>query len=387
MTAPDRDRWANGWTRVPAWVVLDHRLADGEIVTLHYVATRIFTDCGWFSLSVPEIARHRRKSERQVQRDLHALCDAGYLRSRMPRPGAAAEYSRGPSFETRPPETTKPGPTEHPVTPTSPVTATSPGDTGVTPRHPRHPVTPAAPGGDTGVTHHKKITTRERSDQKKRETPVTPTSPGDAPVTPSRSSSPVRLVPKLGDVERVHEHWLQTHAKDARINPLTPNRKAVIEARLRQFTADDLCTALTGAAKDDWITGKKDGAPKNELTRLLKSPEDVAAHIERADRARPVKRQRLGHAPVRPHDHYLGTDLIDLGWGDRDETPEQRASRKQALAAREARHHAYLVRKYGPDYDEPARGSWPVLPSYRRQPGDEEFDHGPVEGAHDEAAQ
>jgi len=85
--------------------------------------------------------------------------------------------------------------------------------------------------------------------------------------------------PERDDVQRVYDRWRAARGKsDARYGKLSEGRRAKIQARLREFSADDLCRALDAVSLDDW-----DGrAGADDLTQLFRSRERVDHWLELA---------------------------------------------------------------------------------------------------------
>jgi hypothetical protein len=91
--------WIDGFVKLPAWVILDRRLTDGDRITLAYIVTRIFGES--FALSQSEIMRHRGISVRATRNHIENLERTGYL-VRRSGPRNVDVFSRGAAMTARP---------------------------------------------------------------------------------------------------------------------------------------------------------------------------------------------------------------------------------------------------------------------------------------------
>jgi hypothetical protein len=87
-----------------------------------------------------------------------------------------------------------------------------------------------------------------------------------SPVVPS--SAEIRGEP---EIERVFRHWQAERGREK--SQLTEDRKRRIRARLREFTADQLCQAISGVKCDPW----PERAQNDDLTQILRN----AGQVER----------------------------------------------------------------------------------------------------------
>lgn len=82
------------------------------------------------------------------------------------------------------------------------------------------------------------------------------------------------------DVQIVYDHWREVCGKtDSRYERLSPGRKQKINARLREYTVDQLCRAIDGVALDDW----PDRQRYNDLTIIFANRERVDRFLGFAD--------------------------------------------------------------------------------------------------------
>lgn len=97
MSGPDS--WLDGFTKLPAWVLVDERLTDGDRITLAYVLARIFRES--YRLSQKEIRTHRGITDRGVRKHLSKLRELGYLRG-TPGAGNVYTFAKGPALDAKP---------------------------------------------------------------------------------------------------------------------------------------------------------------------------------------------------------------------------------------------------------------------------------------------
>lgn len=82
--------------------------------------------------------------------------------------------------------------------------------------------------------------------------------------------------PKRQDVDRVFNHWKQVWQHEGAT--LDPKRRARIEARLKNFTPEQLCDAISGFKNSDWHTGidpKGGGKIYDKIETLLREDSQV----------------------------------------------------------------------------------------------------------------
>jgi hypothetical protein len=82
------------------------------------------------------------------------------------------------------------------------------------------------------------------------------------------------------EVRRVFDHWVKARKKGDRVS-LTEGRRRVIKTRLKEFTADDLCRAIDGVARDPWPERKL----HDDLTKIMSNKEKVENWLAMADTA------------------------------------------------------------------------------------------------------
>lgn len=81
------------------------------------------------------------------------------------------------------------------------------------------------------------------------------------------------------DIRRVYDYWREKRGKTrANYARMSDGRRKKIQARLREFSADELCRAIDGIALDPW-----DGrAMQDDLTIVFRSTEQVDKFLELA---------------------------------------------------------------------------------------------------------
>lgn len=81
------------------------------------------------------------------------------------------------------------------------------------------------------------------------------------------------------DVQRVYDHWREARGKTrANYERMSDGRRKKIQARLREFSVDDLCRAIDGIAHDPW----PDRAMQDDITIVFRSTEQVDKFLELA---------------------------------------------------------------------------------------------------------
>ncbi len=84
---------------------------------------------------------------------------------------------------------------------------------------------------------------------------------------------------RTGPEEKVFACWVE--AFDHPRMSLTADRRTKIKARLRKWSADELCRAVLGYAADPW---RRESIERHELSVLLRTDSRVEAGIERANK-------------------------------------------------------------------------------------------------------
>lgn len=81
------------------------------------------------------------------------------------------------------------------------------------------------------------------------------------------------------EVRRVYDYWREKRGKTrSNYERISDGRRKKIQARLREFTADDLCRAIDGIALDPW----EGRALQDDLTVVFRSTEQVDKFLELA---------------------------------------------------------------------------------------------------------
>ena len=106
--------------------------------------------------------------------------------------------------------------------------------------------------------------------------------------------------------ERVFSVWVEAFKKSPSTT-LTPTRRSKITARLRRFTADQLCEAVRNAAKDPW---RQEAPVRHELATLLRSDEHVENHL--ATKPKPLRATGSDPATWGDRDRYESTPVEEL---------------------------------------------------------------------------
>lgn len=131
------------------------------------------------------------------------------------------------------------------------------------PRPPQR--TPTSSGADTGVRP-----TRARSSSRT----ISEPSRGVTPQTPLATLADDR------QVESVYGHWRQARGRAAaRYDTISAARRDIIEARLAEFTADQLCAAIDAIALDPW----PDRERLDDLPTIFRTRESVDRFLDFLD--------------------------------------------------------------------------------------------------------
>lgn len=117
-------------------------------------------------------------------------------------------------------------------------------------------------------------------------------------VEPSKNKNQKLSSPSQAQVT-VFQHWVAVFRKDPMRTKLNDARRRKIAARLQEgYTVDDLCLAITGATKDDWLMGRdprskgytdlvtilRDGAQVERLASNGRKEKDAMDPEQRAKR-------------------------------------------------------------------------------------------------------
>ena len=96
------------------------------------------------------------------------------------------------------------------------------------------------------------------------------------------------------EIQRIYDHWRQERGKkDKRYDRLSDNRRKKIQARLREFSADELTRAIGAVALDPW-----DDRPRHDdLTILFRNREQVDKFLAFADEAETKAAKKATLAP------------------------------------------------------------------------------------------
>jgi hypothetical protein len=94
---------------------------------------------------------------------------------------------------------------------------------------------------------------------------ITATEIGPTATSTTTATKPP-LTPPRGDVRQVYAHWRKARGKtNGRYDHLSPGRRKKIEARLREFSADELCRAIDAVDRDPW----EDRPLHDDLTQFV----------------------------------------------------------------------------------------------------------------------
>lgn len=127
-----------------------------------------------------------------------------------------------------------------------------------------------SPVGEEGVAPSTSRQETENLDQREG------TTSGEV-VQDARASDDIDRSPS--DVGRVYSTWRMERGKTRKAyDRISPNRRTKIEARLREFTADELCEAIRGVARDPW----KDRPLHDDLVVIFRNREQVEKFLELA---------------------------------------------------------------------------------------------------------
>lgn len=156
--------------------------------------------------------------------------------------------------------------------------------------------------------------------------------PGASPPSPSPSPSPSLTKKEEKSphtptgVQKVFDHWrTEWGHPDAKLDP---KRKARIEARLKNFSADQVCDAISGFKHSDWHTGRDpNGGGKvfDKIETLLREDSQIEEGIRlftHPPRPPPEKRQLSAVERVelanglRRNDERVVAEQDGSQWGD-----------------------------------------------------------------------
>lgn len=95
-----------------------------------------------------------------------------------------------------------------------------------------------------------------------------------------KESLPKQPSPR-GEVGAIYTHWREVCGKTSGwYDKISPNRESKIRARLKEFSAIELCRALDGVARDPW----EERPDNNDLTIVFRSREQVEKFLELAEK-------------------------------------------------------------------------------------------------------
>ena len=104
---------------------------------------------------------------------------------------------------------------------------------------------------------------------------------GDKEHLPASHEPSSTSTPSKDDVRTVYDHWRSVRDKsDPRYERISDERRKKVQARLREFSVNELCRALDAVAHDDW----PERARHDDLTVLFKNRESVDRWLELADK-------------------------------------------------------------------------------------------------------
>jgi len=93
--------------------------------------------------------------------------------------------------------------------------------------------------------------------------------------------SPVLPADAAPDVTRVFEYWVKTTGRSSSRTKLTAQRRRHIRARLRDFTAQQLCCAVDGLMASSWHTGSNPGGTSyTDIKHVFGSTEKTERFLE-----------------------------------------------------------------------------------------------------------
>lgn len=83
-------------------------------------------------------------------------------------------------------------------------------------------------------------------------------------------------------VQKVFEYWQTKLGKEN--HSLTADRRRIIQTRLKCFSVEQLCSAIDGTFKDDWLMGRdvKSTKPYNDFETIFKNDSKVETLIEQS---------------------------------------------------------------------------------------------------------
>lgn len=101
-----------------------------------------------------------------------------------------------------------------------------------------------------------------------------------------------RLPANTEDVIRVYEHWRETRGRTRKnYDRMSPGRRRKIEARLKEFSADDLCQAISNVANDPW----EDRPKHDDIMVIFRNREQVERFMEMTESPVKVESKRFGY--------------------------------------------------------------------------------------------
>jgi hypothetical protein len=86
------------------------------------------------------------------------------------------------------------------------------------------------------------------------------------------------------DVRRVFEYWRSRTGRGQRVR-LTSKRRRHINARLKTFSAEELCRAVDGLMRSDWHTGQNpSGVTYTEISHVFGNEERTERFLQQPDK-------------------------------------------------------------------------------------------------------
>lgn len=90
------------------------------------------------------------------------------------------------------------------------------------------------------------------------------------------------------DVTRVFDYWVSATGRSSSRTKLTNQRRRHIRARLRDFSAEQLCSAIDGLMASDWHTGNNPGGTTyTDIKHVLGSTEKTERFLDARAEADP----------------------------------------------------------------------------------------------------
>lgn len=112
---------------------------------------------------------------------------------------------------------------------------------------------------------------------------------------------------KTDEVKRIYGHWRKVCNKSsAWYENISPARKQKIRCRLKEFSADELCRAIDGVARDPWEARSL----QNDLTIIFRNQEQVCKFLELADSPGSNGNGKLPHC--KHHHEREGLTIMQL---------------------------------------------------------------------------